>query len=223
MRTSESGHWSELTPDLAHLISAYGIWLIALIIALECICIPVPGETTLVAAAIYAGTTHELNIFSVILAAIVGGIVGNVIAFWIGREYGYRLLMRYGSFVHLDETRIKIGEYLFLRHGSKVVFFARFIPVLRSFAPVLAGVNRMPWGSFMLANVAGAVAWVGLDCTLAYLIGEELTKVAGPVGLGLAALVVVLLAVGGWLAARHEKQLAIAAERALPGPLHPPR
>jgi membrane protein DedA with SNARE-associated domain len=212
-----------LTPDLAHLISAYGIWLIALIIALECICIPVPGETTLVAAAIYAGTTQELNIVSVILAAIVGGIVGNVIAFWIGREYGYRLLVRYGSYVHLDETRIKIGEYLFLRHGSKVVFFARFIPVLRSFAAVLAGANRMPWRSFMLANVAGAVAWVGLDCTLAYLIGEELTKVAGPVGIALALLVVVLLAVGGWLVARHETQLAIAAERALPGPLHPPR
>ena len=181
-----------MTPDLAHLISAYGIWLIALIIALECICIPVPGETTLVAAAIYAGTTQELNIVSVILAAIVGGIVGNVIAFWIGREYGYRLLVRYGSYVHLDETRIKIGEYLFLRHGSKVVFFARFIPVLRSFAAVLAGANRMPWRSFMIANVAGAVAWVGLDCTLAYLIGEELTKVAGPVGIGLALLVVVL-------------------------------
>jgi membrane protein DedA with SNARE-associated domain len=212
-----------LTPDLAHLISAYGIWLIALIIALECICIPVPGETTLVAAAIYAGTTQELNIVSVILAAIVGGIVGNVIAFWIGREYGYRLLVRYGSYVHLDETRIKIGEYLFLRHGSKVVFFARFIPVLRSFAAVLAGANRMPWRSFMIANVAGAVTWVGLDCTLAYLIGEELTKVAGPVGIGLALLVVVLLAVGGWLVARHETQLAIAAERALPGPLHPPR
>ena len=212
-----------MTPDLAHLISAYGIWLIALIIALECICIPVPGETTLVAAAIYAGTTQELNIVSVILAAIVGGIVGNVIAFWIGREYGYRLLVRYGSYVHLDETRIKIGEYLFLRHGSKVVFFARFIPVLRSFAAVLAGANRMPWRSFMIANVAGAVAWVGLDCTLAYLIGEELTKVAGPVGIALALLVVVLLAVGGWLVARHETQLAIAAERALPGPLHPPR
>jgi membrane protein DedA with SNARE-associated domain len=75
----------------------------------------------------------------------------------------------------------------------------------------------------MIANVAGAVTWVGLDCTLAYLIGEELTKVAGPVGIGLALLVVVLLAVGGWLVARHETQLAIAAERALPGPLHPPR
>jgi membrane protein DedA with SNARE-associated domain len=211
-----------LTPDLPALISTYGVWLIAVIIALECICIPLPGETTLVAAAIYAGTTHELSIFSVILAAIIGGIVGNVIAFWIGREYGYRLLMRYGSYVHLDETRIKIGEYLFLRHGSKVVFFARFIPVLRSFAAILAGANRMPWRSFMIANVAGAVAWVGLDCTLAYLIGEELTKVAGPAAIGLGLLVVVLLVVGGWLAARHEQQLAIAAERALPGPLHPP-
>src|SRR5262245_37195003 len=95
--------------DPTALISSYGLWLIAGMIALECVGIPVPGETVLVAAAIYAGTTHHLSIAAVIGAAIAGAVIGNVIAFSIGRAYGYRLLRRYGRYIHLDETRIMIG------------------------------------------------------------------------------------------------------------------
>jgi membrane protein DedA with SNARE-associated domain len=206
-----------LAIDPASLISSYGLWLIAGIIALECVGIPVPGETTLVAAAIYAGTTHHLSIAAVIGAAIAGAIVGNVIAFSIGRAYGYRLLRRYGRYIHLDETRIKIGEYLFLRHGGKVVFFARFVPVLRSVAALLAGANRMSWRSFMVANVTGAVVWVGIDCIGAYLLGEELTKLAAPAGIALGAIVVAIIVAGALFVARHEKELAVEAERALSG------
>jgi membrane protein DedA with SNARE-associated domain len=206
-----------LAIDPTSLISSYGLWLIAGIIALECVGIPVPGETTLVAAAIYAGTTHHLSIAAVIGAAIAGAIVGNVIAFSIGRAYGYRLLRRYGRYIHLDETRIKIGEYLFLRHGGKVVFFARFVPVLRSVAALLAGANRMSWRSFMVANVTGAVVWVGIDCIGAYLLGEELTKLAAPVGIALGAIVVAIIVAGALFIARHEKELAVEAERALSG------
>jgi membrane protein DedA with SNARE-associated domain len=117
----------------------------------------------------------------------------------------------------LDETRIKIGEYLFLRHGGKVVFFARFVPVLRSVAALLAGANRMSWRSFMVANVTGAVVWVGIDCIGAYLLGEELTKLAAPVGIALGAIVVAIIVAGARFIARHEKELAVEAERALSG------
>jgi membrane protein DedA with SNARE-associated domain len=206
-----------LAIDPTSLISSYGLWLIAGMIALECVGIPVPGETTLVAAAIYAGTTHHLSITAVIGAAIAGAIVGNVIAFSIGRAYGYRLLRRYGRYIHLDETRIKIGEYLFLRHGGKVVFFARFVPVLRSVAALLAGANRMSWRSFMVANVTGAVVWVGIDCIGAYLLGEQLTKLAAPAGIALGAIVVAIVVAGARFIARHEKELAVEAERALSG------
>ncbi len=208
--------------DPAALISAYGLWLIAGMIAIECVGVPLPGETVLVAAAIYAGTTHQLDIAAVIGAAIVGAILGNVAAFALGRAYGYRLLRRYGRYIHLDETRIKIGQYLFLRHGGKVVFFARFVPVLRSVAGMLAGANRMPWASFMPANVAGAAVWVGVDCTGAYLFGEELTKLAAPVGIALGAVVLAIIAAAARFIARHEKELAEEAERALPAAAQAP-
>jgi membrane protein DedA with SNARE-associated domain len=214
---------SILVTDFTSLISAYGVWLIGGMIALESAGIPVPGETVLVAASIYAGTTHDLNIASVIAAGIVGGTVGNVIAFAIGRVYGYRLLRQYGGYLQLNDSRIKIGQYLFLRHGGKAVFIARFIPLLRSVAGLLAGANHMPWSSFMTANVAGAAAWVGIDCSLAYMFGEALTKLAAPVGVALGLAVVVAIVVLTRFIVRHEQELAIEAERALPGPLEPPR
>ena len=188
-------------------------------IALESIGVPVPGETVLVAAAIYAATTHQLDIWSVVGAGIAGAILGNVVAFAIGQRYGSRLLLRYGSYLRLDESRIKIGQYLFLRYCGKVVFFARFVPVLRSIAGLLAGGNRMPWPSFMIANAVGAAAWVAIDSFGAYLFGEELTRVATPVAIVLGLVIAVILIAAGILVARHEQQLAAEAERALPGPL----
>ena len=159
-RTSIDEHveYAELIHHLAPLISVYGSWLVAAIIALECVGVPLPGETVLIAAALYAGSTHELSIWSVFVAGVLGGVIGNFIAFWVGREFGYRLLLRYGHYVHLSESRIKIGQYLFLRHGSKVVFFARFVPLLRSVVGFLAGANYMPWRDFWIANIAGAIA-----------------------------------------------------------------
>jgi membrane protein DedA with SNARE-associated domain len=210
-----------LIHHLTLLIDAYGIWLVAGIIALECIGFPLPGETILVTAAIYAGSTHQLSIAAVILAAVLGGIVGNIVAFWLGRRFGYALLLRYGHYVHLTPARIKIGQYLFLRYGGNVVFFARFVPILRSFAAFLAGANYMPWRSFMVANVAGALAWVGTDGLLAYNLGKEVAKLAGPVGMALAVVVVAGLILLGALVVRHEKRLEVAAENALPGPLRP--
>src|SRR5690349_22734487 len=109
--------------------------------------VPLPGESVLVLAALYAAR-HGQSITALIASAAVGAILGDNVGYWIGREFGYRLLLRYGRYVGLTETRIKLGQYLFLHHGGKVVFFGRFIAVLRVLAAVLAGVNRMEWRSF---------------------------------------------------------------------------
>lgn len=89
--------------------------------------IPLPGETVLVLAALYAGTHHDLSIWGVIASAAAGAILGDNIGYWVGREFGYRLLLRYGAYIGISDSRIKLGQYLFLRHGTKVVFFGRFV------------------------------------------------------------------------------------------------
>ena len=205
--------------DIAHLITDYGLVVVAIVIGLESIGFPFPGESVLILAGIFAGTRHELNIGWVIVVAAVAAIVGQAIGYVIGREFGYRLLLRYGPYVRVTESRIKLGEYLFLRHGRKIIVVARFVPLLRSLAGILAGANRMPWLQFLLANAVGAFAWASVFGFAAYFLGHQVEHVAGPVMIviGIAALVV--LAIGASFVGKHEAQLAAEAERVLPGPL----
>lgn len=87
-----------------------------------------------------------------IIAAASGAILGDNLGYWIGREGGYRLLRRNGHYLRIDERKVKLGQYLFREHGGKVVFFGRFIAVLRAWAAFLAETNRMPWPPFLLYN-----------------------------------------------------------------------
>jgi len=208
--------------ELSHIISAYGYWAVALIIAFECLGLPLPGESILIAAAIYAARTHALNIWLVIGAAALGAILGNTIGYWIGREGGYRLLLRYGPRLNITHGRIKLGQYLFLNHGGKIVFFGRFFAVVRVFAALLAGANRMNWLSFLFFNIAGGIVWAILFGSGGYYLGGKLhlgTRYAG-LGSGLAAAILVVAAVV--FLRRQEAQLQSKAERALPGPLKAP-
>jgi len=118
---------------MKELIHQYGAWIVFALVFLESIGLPLPGEAILVSAAIFAETTRELSIVLVLLSAVLGAIVGSTIGFWVGDRYGYPLLLRYGSYIGLTETRIKIAQYLFRRQGTLVVLIAIFAgPALRS-------------------------------------------------------------------------------------------
>src|SRR5262249_61355927 len=130
---------------LTHLIATYGYWAIGSIVALEGVGLPLPGETVLIAAAIYAGTTHDLEILFVIVAAAIGSTLGNIAGFWIGREGGYQPLLHYGHSHRMTASKIKLGQHLFMRHGGKIVFFGRFVPVLHVLRATLAGRKRLGW------------------------------------------------------------------------------
>src|SRR5947209_6914884 len=167
------------THTLLHLLATYGYWAVLLFVAVESMGIPFPGETMLLTAAIYAGTTHQLSLPLVIAAAAVGAILGDNLGFWIGREVGFRFLRRYGHFIRLDERKLKLGQYLFLRHGGKVVFFGRFIAVLRTWAAFLAGTNRMSWARFVLFNVLGGIIWATLFGVGGYALGGSIHRLTG--------------------------------------------
>jgi membrane protein DedA with SNARE-associated domain len=206
-------------PAIAHLIHDYGLIVVAAVIGLECIGLPVPGETVLILASVFAGTMHELNIVEVVVTAAVAATVGQAVGYLIGREFGYWLLLRYGNYLRITESRIKLGQYLFLRHGDKIIVIARFVPVLRALAGILAGANRMPWRQFMLANAAGAFAWAAFFGFAAYMLGRQVERIAGPMVIVIGIAAVIVIAIGANFAARHEAQLAAEAERTLPGPL----
>jgi membrane protein DedA with SNARE-associated domain len=207
------------TGALPDLISKYGYWGVAGIVGLESMGLPLPGETTLILAAAYAGSTHELDIWLVIASAALGSIVGDNIGYWIGRELGYRFVLRYGHYLRLTEDRIRLGQFLFQRHGGKVVFFGRFLPALRMLAAFLAGVNCMPWKPFLFFNAAGGIVWAAFYGLGGYYLGRGASELQGSVELGLGALVVIIAGLGIYLLHRHEESLIREARRALPGPL----
>jgi membrane protein DedA with SNARE-associated domain len=205
--------------DHPHLIEHAGYGAIMLAICVESLGIPFPGEATLIAAAIYAGTTHGLNIALVITAAAAGAIIGGIIGFCIGRSFGFWLLTKYGGVIGMNERRIRLGQYLFLRYGGAVVFLGRFVALLRALASFLAGANRMSWPRFLAFNAAGGIVWSSLYGFGAYAFGKEIHHVAGPIAFALAAVALIAIVACIVFLRRNEKRLEDEAERALPGPV----
>jgi membrane protein DedA with SNARE-associated domain len=192
---------------LIQLLHAYGNFVIAAVVGLESIGLPLPGETLLIAAAVWSGTTHQLNIFLVVLFAAIGAVTGQMAGYAIGRWLGLRLLRRYGRYIGLTSRRLAFGRALFRRHGVKVIVASRFIVLLRTLAALLAGANRMSWPRFMTANVLGSTAWAALYGFGAYALGHEAKQVAGPAAIAIGIVVFVVFVAGALYARRRERQL----------------
>lgn len=172
--------------DAAHfapLLQHYGYAAVGFVVMLESAGMPLPGEAVLIAASLYAGHTHRLAIEGVVLAAATGAIIGDNIGYWIGRELGAPLLARYGGYLGVTPAKIALGQYFFRQYGGYVVFIGRFVALLRMLAAFLAGVNRLPAPTFFFFNAAGALVWSHLFGYGAYLLGAQIEKVRGPMGI----------------------------------------
>ena len=130
-------------------------------------------------------------------------------------------MRRYGRLIRLDERRLKLGLWLFRRYGVLVVFFGRFVAVLRAWAAILAGTGRMPWGRFLLANAAGGVTWAAGVSALAFHAGEAASRLTGVIGWIVLGAAVIAIVAGLVFVTKHERRLLDEAERALPGPIGP--
>lgn len=198
----------ELSPDaVTHLLATYGYLAVLLVVALESMGLPLPGETVLIVASLYAGTTHHLQIGLVIAAAAGGAVLGDNAGFALGRLGGTRIVHRYGPYVRLDADRLRLAERLFARHGGTVVFFGRFVPVLRIWAAFLAGTHGMGWQRFLLCNAAGGMLWATTMGLAAHLLGSTMLRVGGPIGLALAGLGTAAMATGMVALQRRERRV----------------
>src|SRR5713226_2317064 len=192
---------------LNHFLQTYGYLAVVAFVGLESLGVPLPGETMLVAAALYAGTTHQLSVAVIAAVAAVAAIAGDNVGYALGRTGGQRLVSRYGRYIHLTGSRLAVGRYLFRRHGGKVVFYGRFVSVLRTYAALLAGVNRMPWGRFVAFNAAGGVLWALTFSFGAYQLGSAATGIGNILTYVGLALTVVLTVVITLLTRRSFAQL----------------
>lgn len=170
------------------LIHEYGYPVIFLCIMLESMGLPLPGESLLIAAALYAASTHHLNVFLVVPLAAAGAICGDQIGYGIGRWIGYRMLAHWGRKIGLTDDRLELGRFLFRKYGGGIVFLGQFVAILRTFVALLAGANRMPWHIFLLWNSLGGIGWTALYGFGAYGLGDAAKRLSGPLGIALAVI-----------------------------------
>jgi membrane protein DedA with SNARE-associated domain len=132
---------------------------------------------------------------------------------------GWRLMRRYGHVFHIEPWMLKVGVYLFRRYGARIVYFGRFIPLLRTWGAMLTGVNRYPWCRFLLWNSLGAITWAVLWGTLSYIFGRSLQSAEGTATMAALVIAIVISIVAGIVTIRKAEALRAAAEREFPGSL----
>jgi membrane protein DedA with SNARE-associated domain len=171
------------------LVHDYGLIALFLIVMLESGGLPLPGETALIAAGVFA-SSGELDIVAVIAVAAAAAIIGDNLGYWIGRTGGRKLLERSRLLGRWSEGVLPWSESFFHRHGAKTIFIGRFFSILRVTAAWMAGVSRMPWWKFLVWNAAGGICWAVLVGLVAYYAGHAGADAISRYGLiGGAALV----------------------------------
>ena len=198
---------------LEHLIHHYGYAAIFLCLMLESIGVPLPGESLMIAAALYAAKTHSLNIFIIVAVAAAGAIGGDQIGYLIGRSIGFRVLKRWGRKAGLSENRLELGRFLFRKYGPGVVFLGRFVAILRTAAALLAGANAMKWRTFLLWNALGGACWTALYGFGAYSLGETAQRLSGSAGIAFGAIGAIAILAAALFVNRNQTRLLEDARR----------
>jgi membrane protein DedA with SNARE-associated domain len=166
------GIFGTIAPVLNH----YGYLAVAFLVTVEDFGIPVPGETVLIAAALYAGA-GRMNVVAVGVIGFLAAVVGDNIGFAIGHFGGRALALRFGRYVFLTSERLDKAEDFFERHGGKIIVVARFIEGLRQANGIVAGISGMHWRRFLFFNAIGAALWVGVWVSVGYLAGNHIAVI----------------------------------------------
>ena len=172
------------------MIAQYGYLVVFFGVMLESVGIPLPGETILIAAGLLV---HQgsLDPGETIVFGILGTTIGNQLGYWAGRQGGHPFVLQWGHYVGITPERLLRMEGFFARHGGKAVFLARFIPGLRAFGALVAGISCMHWWTFLFYNVLAGAVWATASILVGYLFSRSLVLVEG--WMSLASVLLVLL------------------------------
>jgi membrane protein DedA with SNARE-associated domain len=155
-----------LVNETSHFVSEAGLPGIFALMAVSSACIPVPSEVVMLFAGFavadpgQSGAHHHLTMVGIILAGLVGSMVGSWVAYAVGRGGRLELFERHGAKFHMGPAQVEKADRWFQRHGEAAVLFGRFIPVVRAFVSLPAGIAKMPVGRFTLFSFIGTIPWV---------------------------------------------------------------
>jgi membrane protein DedA with SNARE-associated domain len=155
------------------LLAHYGLFVAGVLILLESAGLPVPGETALVVVA--AGAAQGLfPLWAVCGVAVLAAVAGASGSYWAGWRFGRALVKRYGRWLRITSAQVARAERFRERHGSRALFFGRFITSLRVLVSFLAGAAHVPYGHFLIYTAASSAGWTLLIGGLAYILGRNL-------------------------------------------------
>jgi membrane protein DedA with SNARE-associated domain len=189
--------------ETSHLVRTGGLPEIFVLMAIGSACIPVPSEVVMLFAGFAvadrtgSGAHHHLTITGVVLAGLVGTMVGSWVAYAVGRGGRLELLERHGGKLHMGPAQIARADRWFQRYGERVVLFGRLVPLIRAFVSLPAGIARMPIGRFSLLTLIGSLPWVLGLALVGHAVGGDWTNVRkGFEYVDYALLVLIVIAVG---------------------------
>jgi membrane protein DedA with SNARE-associated domain len=172
-----------LVNETSHLVRDGGLPVIFALMAIASACIPIPSEVVLLFAGFavadpgQSASHHHLTLLGVVLAGLLGTMVGSWVAYAVGRGGRLELLERHGAKVHMGPSQIQRADRWFQRHGEAAVLFGRVIPVVRAFVSLPAGVARMPFWRFTLFSLIGSLPWVLGLAIAGHALGNDWTSV----------------------------------------------
>jgi membrane protein DedA with SNARE-associated domain len=173
---SQTAHLPGVLHTLEPTLNHYGYLAVAGLVLIEDFGVPVPGETVLILAAVYAGT-GRLNIVLVALLGFCGAVLGDNIGFAIGHFGGRPLIERYGRYIFLTPERLNKATGFFERHGGWIIIVARFIEGLRQANGIIAGISGIHWAKFLVFNAIGAALWVAVWTSVGYFSGSHIDTI----------------------------------------------
>lgn len=180
-----------LNEIIRNLIQNYGLIAIFIIIFSETgllVGFFFPGDTLLFLAGIYAGS-GTLNIAGLIIVASIAAITGDSVGYYIGKKLGPKLFSKEDS-IFLNKHHLIATQHFYERHGGKTIIIARFVGLLRTFAPVAAGAGKMKYLTFLSYNVIGGILWVSLLSLLGYFLGSKFEWIIQVADIGLLGVTV---------------------------------
>ena len=161
-----------------YLITALGYLGIFVTMAMESAALPIPSEIVMPFAGFVASQGH-LDFWAIVIAGTLGNLVGSILLYYVGLKGGRPVLMRYGKYILVSEREIKIAEEWFRKFGSKVIFFSRMLPIVRTFVSLPAGAAKMDIKKFSFYTLVGSLPWNIALTYIGFVLGENWQQIEG--------------------------------------------
>lgn len=182
--------------DPESIIKYGGFWFLLFIIFAETgllIGFFLPGDNLIFIAGLLCATKPELMNVSfpiALLCMIVAAVIGNMFGFWFGKKAGEKLYSREDSWL-FRKRHVELTKSYYEKHGGTTLILGRFLPIIRTFAPILAGVININFAKFMVYNIAGAIAWIGSIASIAYYLGKQFPQIENYLGYIFGTLIII--------------------------------